>query len=123
METIKLIMDNGEEREYIKGIKLKEVLQTLKNKDDFDVIVVKYNGKIIDDDFTFERKGRLSLYDISTNIGNKAYERGLLYLFQLCALDILGKDTEIIVKHSIDKGIYCKIRRHTDPWKKSLLPV
>lgn len=109
METIKLIMDNGEEREYIKGIKLKEVLQTLKNKDDFDVIVVKYNGKIIDDDFTFERKGRLSLYDISTNIGNKAYERGLLYLFQLCALDILGKDTEIIVKHSIDKGIYCKI--------------
>ena len=94
MEIIKLTLDNGEDREYIKGIKLNEVLETLKENNSLDVIVAKYNGKIIHDDFVFQKRGRLSLYDINTNIGNKAYERGLIYLFELCALEILGDDTK-----------------------------
>ena len=40
---------------------------------------------------------------------NKIYERGLLYLFEVSALEVLGKDTKIIVKYSLDKGIFCKI--------------
>ena len=109
METIKIAINNGEEREYIKGINLGEIINSLKQKDSLDVIVAKYNGKIIYDDFIFTRKGKLFLYDINTNIGNKAYERGLLYLFELCALEVLGSDTKIIVKNSIDKGVFCKI--------------
>lgn len=111
METIKITLDSGEEREYIKGIKLKEVIQSLTEKDSLDVIVAKYNGKIIYDDFTFDRKGKLSLYNINTNIGNKAYERGLIYLFELCVSEILGTDTKIIVKHSLDKGVFCRINK------------
>lgn len=111
METIKLVLDSGEEREYIKGIKLSEVLETLSAKDSLDVIVAKYNGKVIRGNFTFERKGKLSLYNINTNIGNKAYERGLIYLFELSASEVLGSDTKIIVKHSIDKGVFCKINK------------
>ena len=55
------------------------------------------------------KNGILSLYDINTKQGNKIYEKGLIYLFELSALEVLGKNTEIIVKHSIDKGIFCKI--------------
>ena len=111
METIKLSFDNGEEREYVKGIKLKEVIESLKEKDSLDIVVAKYNGKIIYDDYTFTKKGKLSLYDINTNIGNKAYERGLIYLFEQCAIELLGNETTIVVKHSIDKGVFCKINK------------
>ena len=86
METIKLTLNNGTEKEFIKGIKLNEVIESLKEKNSLDVIVAKYNGKIIYDDFTFMQKGKLSLYNINTSIGNKAYERGLLYLFEICSL-------------------------------------
>ena len=109
METIKLTINNNETKEFIKGITLREVLDSIKTKDSLDVIVAKYNDKIIYDDFIFEKKGKLSLYDINTNIGNKAYERGILYLFEICALKVLGNDTKIVVRHSIDKGVFCRI--------------
>ncbi len=108
METIKLII-NSEEKEFVKGIKLKEILSSLKKDNDFDVITAKFNGKVIYDDYTFIKGGKLSLFNISSSIGNKAYERGILFLFNVCAIEVLGKDTKIIVKHSIDKGIFCKI--------------
>lgn len=108
METIKLTINN-EDKEFNNGIKLKEVLSSLKKDVHYDIITARYNGKAIYDDYTFTKKGKLSFYDINTNIGNKAYERGILFLFNICAIQILGKNTNIIIKHSIDKGIFCKI--------------
>lgn len=114
MDTIKINFNNEEEREFIKGIKLKEVIETINNKEKLDTIIFQFNGKTINEDYTFTKKGNLLLYDINTNKGNKAYERGLLYLFELCAAEVLGSDTEIIVKHSIDRGVFCKIDKKID---------
>ena len=111
METIKITFDNGEEREYIKGIKLKEVIQSIAEKNSLDTIVAKYNGKTVYEDFELTKKGKLLLYNINTNIGNKAYERGLIYLFEVCASEVLGNDTKIIIKYSLDKGVFCKISK------------
>ena len=33
METIIITLDNGEKKEYVKGIKLKEIIEKLKGKD------------------------------------------------------------------------------------------
>ena len=55
------------------------------------------------------KNGELTLYDITTPQGNKIYERGLIFLFEVCALEVLGKDTKIKIRHPIDKGIYCEI--------------
>lgn len=109
METIILTLDNGKKKEYVKGIKLKEVLSNLKEEYKNDIIFARYNNRIIDDEETLNKSGNLSLYDLNTMQGNKTYERGLLYLFEACAQEILGKETKIYVKYSIDKGIFCKI--------------
>ena len=109
MESIILTLDNGEKKEYVKGIKLKEVLENLKKQYSNEVIFARYNGKILDEEDKISKTGKLSLYDLNTMQGNKAYERGLLYLFEHCAHEVLGQDTAIYVKYSIDKGIFCKI--------------
>lgn len=109
MQTIILTLDSGEKKEYIKGIKLREVIENLNSSNKHDVIAVKYNNEFINLDDTILKNGRMSLYDINTVEGNKIYERGLLYLFELSTIDVLGPDTRIVVKYSIDKGIYCKI--------------
>jgi len=109
METIILTLDSGIKREFVKGIKLKEVINSLKAEYPNEIIFARYNGNILDEEDTIERNGKLSLYDLNTMQGNKAYERGLLYLFEICATEILGINTKIYVKYSIDKGIYCKI--------------
>ena len=111
METIILTLDSGSKKEYVKGIKLKEIIDNLKDEYPKDIIFARYNGNIIDEEETLNKSGKLSLYDLNTMQGNKTYERGLLYLFEVCAHEVLGKDTNIYVKYSIDKGIFCKIDR------------
>ena len=111
METIILTLDSSEKKEYVKGIKLKEVINSLKDEYPNDIVFARYNGNIIDEEETITKNGKLSLYDLNTMQGNKCYERGLLYLFETCAMEVLGKDTNIYVKYSIDKGIFCKIDR------------
>ncbi len=111
METIIITLDNGKKKEYVKGIKLKEVAETLKKDYPFGVICGNYNNRIINGEDTLTKSGRLSLYDINTCQGNKIYEKGLIYLFELAAIEVLGKGTSITVKHSIDRGIFCKINK------------
>lgn len=111
MENIILTLNNGKKKEYIKGIKLKEVMNTLKEDYPNDIILAKYNGITINYEEKLDKNGTLSLYDINTIQGNKTYERGLLYLFEISTMEVLGKDTQIIVKYSLDKGIFCKINK------------
>lgn len=109
MTTIMLTLDNGQKKEFAKGIKLKEVIETLKDDFPHGVICAKYNNRIINYEEILNKSGNLSMYDINTKQGNKIYERGLLYLFEVSALEVLGINTKIIIKHSIDKGVFCKI--------------
>lgn len=111
METIIITLDNGEKKEYVKGIKLKEIIENLKGKDNQSVLAAKYNNKMIDYEETFTKSGTLTLYDINTKEGNKIYEKGLLYLFEVSAIETLGKNTKITVRHSIDKGVFCTINK------------
>ena len=99
MENIILTLDNGKKKEFVKGIKLKEVINLLKEEYPNDIISAKYNSSIINYEDTINKSGTLSLYDINTKQGNKIYERGLLYLFEVSALEVLGKDIKIIVKY------------------------
>lgn len=109
MQTIILTFDNGNKMEFIKGIKLRDVINTVKSNYNFDIIYAKFNNRIINSDYVINKSGNLSLYDINTKEGNKAYERGLLCIFTIAAHLVLGKETKIIVKNSIDKGVFCAI--------------
>ena len=109
MQTIILTLDSGEKKEYVKGIKVKEVIENLNISNKYDIIAVKYNNQFVNFEDTLLKSGKMTLCDINTTEGNKIYERGLLYLFELSTIEALGRDTKIIVKYSIDKGIYCKI--------------
>ena len=62
-----------------------------------------------DYDDALNKSGKLYLYDINTKQGNKIYEKGLLLLFEVCVKEIMGNETEVIVRHSIDKGVYCEV--------------
>lgn len=112
METIIITFDDGQKKEFIKGIKLKEVIETVKHTYHHPIICGKYNNQIVNYEDILLKNGNLSLYDINTKQGNKIYERGLLYLFELSALEVLGRDTKIVIKYSIDRGIFSKINKN-----------
>lgn len=109
METIIITLDNGNKREFVKGIKLKEIIETIKGDYPHGIICAKYNNQIISYEDALLKNGNLTIYDINSKQGNKIYEKGLIYLFEISVFEVLGKDTKVTVKFSIDKGVYCQI--------------
>ena len=114
MQTIIITLNNGKKEEYVKGIKVKEILNKMSKEEREDAILIKYNNKKVDLETELKKNGTLQIYDINTPEGNRIYERGLLYLFIYATNNVLGKDTKVIVKHSIDKGIFCKIDKELE---------
>ena len=112
MEKIIITFDNGEKKEYPKGIKLSEIINDIKKDYKFDIISAKFKNQLIGYDDAIMKSGKLELFDITTAQGNKIYERGLIFLFETCTLRVLGKDTKIKIRHPIDKGIYCEIDKN-----------
>ncbi len=114
MQTIIITLNNGKKEEYVKGIKVKEILNKMSKEEREDAILIKYNNKKVNLETELKKNGTLQIYDINTLEGNRIYERGLLYLFIYVTNNILEKDTKVIVKHSIDKGIFCKIDKKVE---------
>lgn len=114
MQTIIITLNNGKKEEYVKGIKVKEILNKMSKEEREDAILIKYNNKKVNLETELKKNGTLQIYDINTLEGNRIYERELLYLFIYVTNNVLGKDTKVIVKHSIDKGIFCKIDKKVE---------
>ena len=109
MEKIIITFENGTKKEYPKGIKLHEIIKDVEKDYPHQIISAKFKNQLINYNYAIMKNGELTLYDITTPQGNKIYERGLIFLFEVCALEVLGKDTKIKIRHPIDKGIYCEI--------------
>jgi len=106
MSNIILTFDDGTKKEFRKGITLREIIKEVNND---DIICGMYQGRIVNYDDTFNKSGNLYLYDVTTKQGNKIYEKGLLLLFEVSIKEVMGNDTEVIVRYSIDKGVYCQV--------------
>lgn len=118
MDTIVVTFEDGSKREYRKGIKLNEIVNDVRDGSLFDVICAQYRNQIIFGDDTLVKSGNLSFHDINTKEGNRIYERGLMFLFQVVVVSLLGTGTRVKIKHAVDGGVYCEISK---PVTKELL--
>ena len=104
-ENIKLkIM--GEERVVVRGLSLFDIAKDYKDRFKYPIILAKIGNQyheltepVLDnDDITF--------VDLKERRGNSVYVNALIFLMSYAACELFGKDAKIIVKYSIDKGIY-----------------
>ena len=118
MDTIVITFEDGSKREYRKGIKLNEIVNDVRDGSLFDVICAQYRNQIIFGEDTLVKSGNLNFHDINTKEGNRIYERGLMFLFQVVVVSLLGTGTRVKIKHAVDGGVYCEISK---PVTKELL--
>lgn len=107
MNNIIITFEDGTKCEYRRGIKLEEVINDVEaNK---DIVCGSFNGRIISYDDALNKNGKLILYGIDDAIGNRIYEKGLIFLFNVSAIEVLGKDTVVKIRNSIDRGIFFEV--------------
>lgn len=107
MNNIIITFEDGTKLEFRKGIKLSEVIKSIGT--DKEIICGNFENIIIGYDDAINKSGKLILYDLNDSIGSRIYEKGLTFLFRVSALEILGKDTTIKIRNSIDRGVFFEI--------------
>lgn len=107
MNNIVITFEDGTKKEYRKGIKLEDIIKDIEYAE--DVICGCFNNMIINYNDTLNRNGTLLLYGINTPVGSRIYEKGLTFLFKVSALEVLGKDTNIKIRNSIDRGVFFEV--------------
>ena len=47
MDTITITFDDGTKKEYIKGVKLKEIIEDVKDNYNYDILIGKFKNQLI----------------------------------------------------------------------------
>lgn len=107
MNSMIITFEDGSKKEYRKGTKLGEIVKDV--APDREIICGIFNNSIVHYDDAISRSGKLILNDINSTYGNRVYEKGLTFLFKVCAREVLGRDRTIRIRHSIDRGVFFEI--------------
>lgn len=92
---------------YPKDITLLEVSQQFAKDYKYDIIIALVDNNLTELNKRIEKDCTVDFYDISHLLGNRVYERGLVYLYIKAVKDVLKAD--VIIEHSIDRGIYTEV--------------
>ena len=112
MNNMIITFEDGSKKEYRKGTKFGEIVQDVAIGR--EIICGNYNNSIVNYDDPIAKSGKLFLYDINSLFGNRVYEKGLTFLFKVCATEILGDDVKIKIRHSIDRGIFFEVNKKVE---------
>ena len=96
---------------YPKNTTLLEISKNFTNEYQYPIIIGSINNKIVDLNTEVDRDCEVNFYDITNLDGNRVYERGLLFLYIRAVKDVLNCD--VMIEHSIDRGIYTEILNDT----------
>ncbi len=93
------------------GTTLLEISKSFQKYFNYPILVARIDNEMADLSETVNQQCNIDFYDRSSNIGNSVYSRSLYFMLILAVKRVLGSKAEIIIEHSMDKGVYCEIIR------------
>ena len=106
---------NNKKYVYQKGISLLEISKDFQKDFDDNIIVSKVNGSITELNTNIFNNSVIEFFDRNSFIGNSVYQSGLLFILIKSFNDLYKSD--LVIKHSIDKGIFIKSLCNIDEQK------
>ena len=100
---------NGNKYTYPKGVSLLDISKDFQSEFKEKIIVGMVDGIICDLSYNIFNNSDIDFFDRTSSIGNKVYESGLLFVLSLAFKEVLK--SKIIVKYSLDTGIFIKTEK------------
>ena len=108
-KIIKVSYKDLEVKEFETGLTLKEISKSFKNHFNYPILVSKVDNNIEELNETINRSCNIEFYDRSSGLGNGIYGRTLQFMIIVAIKRLYGKETEVIIHYSIDKGFFCEV--------------
>lgn len=105
IENIQITISNVP-REVPKGITLEEIAKQEQEFFQYPIILAKVDGQIKELTSKVMESENVEFLDLTSREGNRAHVSGLTFLLIVAVKELYGNDKNIIVQHSLDKGIY-----------------
>lgn len=97
---------NGKTYKYSRGISLLEIANEIEKDRKHPVILAKVNNSYKELSSTLKEDCEVEFIDLTTREGNRCHVNGLVYMLVYAVKKLYGQKEDIIVQHSIDKGLY-----------------
>ena len=105
-----IVKCNNQKFNYPKGISLLDISKDFQSEFKDNIIVARVDGIVSELSTNLFNNSLVEFYDRNSVIGNKVYESGLLFILIKSFKDLF--DCDIILKHSLDKGIFIKTKKN-----------
>ena len=96
-------------KEYPAGTKFKEIAKEFQEYFNYKILIAKVDNELVSLESELTRRCDVDFYDRSSIVGNSIYSRSLQFILVLAVRRLLGKNADVIIENSIDKGVYCEI--------------
>ena len=106
---VRINYNNIDYREYGYGTSLKDVSKDFQDKYEYPILVASIKNTVCHLSEKVLSDQVINFYDRSSKIGNIVYERTLHFMLVVAIKKVLGEDVELIIEHSMDKGVYCEV--------------
>lgn len=108
-KTITINFRDRVSKSFPAGTTLLEISKSFQKYFNYPVLVARVDNEMADLSKKVNHNCSVDFYDRSSSIGNSVYSRSLYFMLVLAVKRVLGSNTDVIVEHSIDKGVYCEI--------------
>lgn len=105
IETLEITINN-KKYNYSKDITLQEIYMEHQGEFRFPIILAKVNNRLKELSATLTESATVEFIDLTTSEGNRAHLNGLIFVLQYAVKKLFGKNSDILVQHSLDKGLY-----------------
>ena len=105
IETVQITI-NGKKVELTKGITLEEVANEHASEFKYPILLAKVNNVITELNRPITEDAEIEFLDLTSPEGNRCHISGLTYILLCAVKKLYGRKANIVVQHSLDKGIY-----------------
>ncbi len=120
VESIKVkIM--GEEKTIASKMTLYDLAKEYQDKFKYPILLAKVDNKYKELSEFVNSKEDITFIDLKDRTGNRVYINALVFLVSYATQELYGANSKIIVKYSIDKGIYIETNFEIDEKKVEAL--
>lgn len=105
IETMEVTI-SGKKYKLSQGMTLEEIAKEFQKDYTYPILVARVNNRLKELTEVITDDADIKFYDLTSREGNRVHISGLTYMILYTVKKLYGEDANIVVQHSIDKGIY-----------------
>lgn len=108
-KIVNVTFRHGEVKQYLEETTLLEISHDYDKVFNYPVLAARVDNELTELGEQVFKNCNVDFYDRSSLIGNSIYGRSLQFILALAVKRVLGKESDVVIQHSIDNGFYCEL--------------